>query len=379
MRILKDKYEFKELISKVFTIDYIGALFASILFPLVFAPYLGLMRTGFLFGIFNVSVGLWTIKIFKKDLIGSHMLKGSGIGILVLLVFGFIFSNQMMHYAETVKYQDPIIYNKKSPYQKVVITKGKDLRLFLNGNLQFSSSDEYRYHEALVHPGLAAIENPKEILVLGGGDGLAVREILKYESVEKITLVDLDPLMTKIFTTNNMLTSLNQNSLNSKKVEVINEDAFIWLRNNKKKYDFIVIDFPDPSNFSLGKLYTTTFFKLLKDNMREETLLAIQSTSPYFARKSFWCVGNTIESIGLKIFPYHTYVPSFGEWGYFIASKSEYVLPENIKPNLKYVNNLTLQRMFRFPPDMDMVKTDVNKLNNQILVRYFETEWGKVN
>lgn len=379
MRILKDKYEFKDLISRVFTIDYIGALFASILFPLVLAPYLGLMRTGFLFGIFNVAVGLWTLTIFRREIPSSRYLQSGGIAILLLLTMGFAYSGKLMHYTETAKYEDPIIYNKKSPYQKVVITKGKDLRLFLNGNLQFSSMDEYRYHEALVHPGMAALDNPEKILVLGGGDGLAVREILKYPSVKKVTLVDLDPLMTKIFTSNELLTDLNENALNSSKVEVINNDAFIWLRENKEQFDFVVIDFPDPSNFSLGKLYSTTFFNLLKGAIKEEGLMVIQSTSPYFARKSFWCVGNTIKSVGLNISPYHAYVPSFGEWGYFISSKKKYQVPDKLISKLKYLNLDTVKKMFHFPPDMDYLKTEVNRLNNQVLVRYFEDEWGKVN
>jgi spermidine synthase len=382
MRILKDKYEFKELVSRVFAIDYAGALFASVLFPLYLAPQLGLMRTAFLFGIFNVAVGLWTTHLFRKELPEKHILQGSGSAILTILVIGFIYSNQLLHFAETSKYSDPIIYNKKSSYQKIVITQGKELRLFLNGNLQFSSRDEYRYHEALVHPGLGAIKDPQNVLVLGGGDGFAVREILKYPSVESITLVDLDPLMTKIFKENELLIELNEDALNSKKVKIFNKDAFVWLKDNlelKEKYDFIVIDFPDPSNYSLGKLYTTRFFKLVASSLSHKGLLAIQSTSPYFARKSFWCVGNTLESVGLNIYPYHTYVPSFGEWGYFIASKNTYKKPSQVVDNLKFLDPQVIAGLFSFPPDMKKVATEVNQLNNQILVRYFENEWSKIN
>lgn len=380
MRILKDKYEFKDLVSKVFTVDYIGALFASISFPLVFAPQLGLMRTAFLFGIFNILVGLWTLYLFRKELIHFKAQRTMGISFIVLLVLGFVYSNKLLRYAESNHYADPIIFNKKSPYQKLVLTKGNDLKLFINGNLQFSSMDEYRYHEALVHPGMAGNDKIKKVLILGGGDGFAAREVLRYPQVESIVLVDLDPLMTKLFRDNQDLSALNKNSLNSPKVKVINDDAFIWLRKkNKDLFDYIIIDFPDPSNFSLGKLYSKTFFKVVKNTLSENGLMVIQSTSPYFARKSYWCVGNTIDHVGLKTIPYHAYVPSFGEWGYFMATKSPYKVPEKFVEGLKYLNSETLKQMFQFPLDMSKVKTEVNRLNNQILVRYFEEEWSQFN
>lgn len=380
MRILKDRYEFKDLVSKVFTVDYIGALFASIAFPLVLAPKLGLMRTAFLFGLFNIGVGLWTLYLFRQEILSYRLHKMTGIAAFLFLILGFVFSNQLLQFAEANHYEDTVIYNKKSPYQKLVLTRGHDVKLFINGNLQFSSMDEYRYHEALVHPGMANKENIKNVLVLGGGDGFAVREILKYSQVENITIVDLDPLMTKIFKTNEELVKLNHNALNSEKLTIINDDAFIWLRDkNLRKFDFIVVDFPDPSNFSLGKLYSNTFFKILKNSLSDQGQFVIQSTSPYFARKSYWCVGNTLEHVGLKILPYHTYVPSFGEWGYFLASNEDINLPSSFISGLKFLSVSTFQEMINFPLDMSRVPTEINQLNNQILVHYFEQEWSRFN
>jgi spermidine synthase len=380
MRILEDKYEFKDLVSKVFTVDYIGALFASITFPLFLAPQLGLMRTALLFGMFNILVGLWTLYLFRNELHNFRLQRLAGIAAFAIMVLGFVYSNKLLHFAESNHYADPIIYNKKSPYQKLIITKGNDLKLFINGNLQFSSMDEYRYHEALIHPAMGSRTDIKKVLVLGGGDGFAIREILKYPQVESITLVDLDPLMTKIFKSNQQLVELNNGALNSSKVKIINDDAFVWMKNkNKQKFDFIVIDFPDPSNFSLGKLYSKSFFKIVKNTLSDEGLMVIQSTSPYFARKSFWCVGNTIDHVGLRTTPYHAYVPSFGEWGYFIASKTAYKIPTSFVEGLKFLNVKTLQQMFEFPIDMSKVETKVNRLNNQILVRYFEQEWSSFN
>src|SRR5260370_1367863 len=201
-------------------------------------------------------------------------------------------------------------------YQHLVPTRFKaDLRLLLNSHLQFSPRDEYRYHEALVHPGLAAVSAPRRVLILGGGDGLAVREILKYPQIESITLVDLDPEMTRIFSSNPMLTRLNDKSLLSPRVHVINADAFPWVDSNTDSFDFIVIDFPDPTNYSLGKLYTTAFYRAVSRHLSAQGFMVVQSTSPMFARDSFWCIAQTLKQAGLQTYPYHVYVPSSPQSG----------------------------------------------------------------
>jgi spermidine synthase len=229
-----------------------------------------------------------------------------------------------------------------------------------------------------VHPAMQASNNPKNILVLGGGDGLAVREILKYPFVEKITLVDLDNKMTKLFASQEVLIQLNQGSLKHKKVSVINDDAFIWLKNNNQIFDCIIIDFPDPSNFSIGKLYSTTFYKELSKHLAEKAFAVIQSTSPLAAPNSFWCVHNTIKAVGLQAQAYHNYVPSFGEWGYILASKQIYQTPSNFTVPLKYLSPQVMQQMLLFPNDMLATKNiAANKLNNQSLVHSFEEEWSK--
>ncbi|HXH31540.1 MAG TPA: polyamine aminopropyltransferase [Bacteriovoracaceae bacterium] len=377
MRILEKKYEFKELVSKVFTFDYIGALLASILFPLVLVPHLGLVRTAFMFGILNVLVGLWTIFIFKETIPYLRFLKGEAIAILLVLTAGFVYSDRILSFSESNSYPDTVIYSKSTKYQRMVLTKGpNDLRLFLNGNLQFSSRDEYRYHEALVHVGLASLTDPKRVLVLGGGDGLAIREVLKYPTVEKITLVDLDPDMTKLFKGHDALTDLNQDALSSSKVEIVNEDAFIWLKSNQVKYDFIIVDLPDPSNFSIGKLYTNTFYQSVKSSMAPAAVVVVQSTSPYVAKKSFWTVDATLKSTGLKTTPYHVFVPAFGDWGYIIATAHEFVVPTQLPAGLKFLNADVVSSMLVFPEDMTVESSQVNKLNNQVLVRIFDEEWA---
>ena len=252
------------------------------------------------------------------------------------------------------------------------------MRLFLNNNLQFSSHDEYRYHEALVHPGLASLPGARRVLVLGGGDGLAVREILKYPKVESVTLVDLDPAMTDLFANAPPLVALNEGALKSERVTVVNADALQWLEDSREYFDFIVIDFPDPANFALGKLYTSAFYRLLEKRLSARGLIAIQSTSPLYARQSFWCVVTTLEDVGFRTAPYHALVPSFGEWGYIIAGRQEFVPAAVDLPKTRFLTAETLPLLFNFPADMARVPPEVNRLNNQVLVRYFEQEWRKV-
>ncbi len=382
LRILKDKFEFKDLVSKVFTFDYVGALFASILFPLVLIPYLGLVKSSFLFGILNTLVAVWMLYVTKENIPSLRLHKLAAIIVLIGLMLGFAYSENIMRISEANAYQGKVIFAASTPYQRIVITKqAQDLRLFLNANLQFSSIDEYRYHEALVHPILSASPAPKRILIIGGGDGLALREVLKYPAVEKVVMVDLDPAMTRLFSTNEMLTNLNGKSLLSPKLKIVNRDAFLWLKEmqqekEKPVFDAVIIDVPDPSNFSVGKLYSLTFYKLLQSVTDENSLIVVQSTSPLVARKSFWCVNKTLQAAGFATTPYHAYVPSFGEWGYVIASWKPYVPPKKYPDGLRYLSYETAKEMFHFPADMAEIETKIQRLDDQVLVHYFDEEWS---
>ncbi|WP_295006342.1 polyamine aminopropyltransferase [uncultured Dechloromonas sp.] len=379
MRILKRELAFKDLVSQVLTFDYLGALAVSILFPLILAPHLGMVRTGLLFGVLNVAVALWALHLFREQLPARRALLAQSLGVFGLLLAGFAGAGQLTSLAEAHVYADEIVHAESTPYQRIVVTRWRDdLRLFLNNNLQFSSHDEYRYHEALVHPGLSSLPGARRVLVLGGGDGLAVREILKYPGVESITLVDLDPAMTELFSTAPVLVALNAGALTSERVKVVNADALQWLEESRDYFDFIVIDFPDPSNFALGKLYTSAFYRLIEKRLSANGLLVVQSTSPLYARQSFWCVVATLESVGFKTAPYHAQVPSFGEWGYIIAGRQPFVPGAVDTPKTRYLTPGTIPGLFVFPADMGRVPAEVNQLNNQVLVRYFEAEWRKV-
>jgi len=379
MRILKERFQFRELISHVLTFDYLGALGASLLFPILLVPKLGLVRSALLFGILNAGVALWSTYLFREQIGRGYGLRTGCVVVLALLGGGMIFADHISSAADNSLYADEVIFSRNTRYQRIVLTKWKDdLRLFLNSHLQFSSRDEYRYHEALVHPGLAALPGARRVLVLGGGDGLAVREILKYPSVENVTLVDLDPEMTQLFTNHSVLSELNQHSFRSPRVHVINADAFRWLDANPDRYDFIVADFPDPTSYSLGKLFTTTFYRLAAKHLSANGLLVVQSTSPLFARQSYWCIVETVKQAGMHTYPYHLYVPSFGEWGFVIGSLVPYEPPQQLPQGLRFLATRDVPGLFTFPNDMLQVPAEANHLNDQILVRYYEREWKDI-
>jgi spermidine synthase len=376
LRLLQDRLELRDLVARVLAADYVGGLLASLLFPLFLVPRLGLIRTSFLFGIINVAVAL--LLIFKHpELRRRFGHQVSAIGAIILLVIGFAGAEDLMALSEEGQYPGQALFAKSTAYQRIVVTRqADDIRLFLNGNLQFSSRDEYRYHEALVHPIMAAVEQPRNVLVLGGGDGLAVRELLKYPTVQSITLVDLDSEMTDLFARSPFLSQLNGGSLRSHKVHVINADAFVWLKDARDTYDAIIVDFPDPSNYSIGKLYSLTFYRRLSEVLAPNGWAVIQSTSPYVAPKAFWCVERTLQAAGLQTAAYHAFVPSFGEWGFVAAGHVPYRRPTLLPPGLRFVTSENLPGIFDFPLDMQRVPTEVNRLDNQVLVRYFEKEWG---
>ncbi len=381
MRVLNTRQaEFKELVSRVLTFDYLGALAVSLLFPLVLAPHLGLARTGLLFGALNAAVALWTCWSFRHEVIGMAGKLTRAAVVLLVLVVAFAFSDRMTTLAEKGLFGDDTIHAETTPYQRIVVTKWHDdMRLYLNGNLQFSSRDEHRYHEALVHPVLAAMPWAKRVLVLGGGDGLALREILRYPNIEHVTLVDLDPAMTKLFSSAAPLVALNQGSLKNPRATVINADAAQWLESNSEVFDAIIIDFPDPTNFALGKLYSVPMYRLVARHLSENGLAVVQSTSPYFAPNSYWCVDVTLHEAGFHTWPYHAYVPSFGEWGFILAAKHDhYRPPEQYALKMQFLDATSTQLMFLFPPDMQRRQVEPNRLNTQSLVHYFEADWHNV-
>jgi len=379
MRILRERYQLRELVANVLTFDYLGALGASLLFPLFLVPRLGLVRGAMLFGLINALVALWSTWLFRAHLPQPVLQRAASAAVVALLGAGLVFGDRITDTADAALYADDVILARTTPYQRIAVTKWKDdYRLYLNGHLQFSSRDEYRYHEALVHPGLASLPLPRRALVLGGGDGLAVREILRYPSIESVTLVDLDPEMTRLFSTHPLLVQLNKGALRDPRARIVNADAFPWLESARESFDFIAVDFPDPNNYSLGKLYTTAFYRLLKRALAAGGVAVVQATSPMFARQSFWCIRETMKAAGFRTWPYHAYVPSFGEWGYVLAAHGEWQPPGRLPAGLRFLTPQNVATLFEFPPDLAPVPAEPNRLFDQVLVRYYDREWREI-
>ncbi len=377
IRILRHRFAFRELVSNVLTFDYVGALVASLLFPLVLVPWLGLIRTGFVFGLANVAVAIALLLALRgRERIAREMTAAFMVG--VSLLTGLVLAEQIQRWSEIAFYGEPVIYARSTPYQRIVITRrNTDLRLYLNGNLQFSTRDEYRYHEALVWPVLGRVAQPRRVLILGGGDGLAAREVLRDPRVGHVTLVDLDPAMTALFRDTPQLASLNAGALASPRLTAINRDAFRWVRQTSGQFDVILIDFPDPTEFSLGKLYTVSFYREVARLLAPQGVLTVQSTSPLIAPRSYWTVAATLEAAGLSARGYHAYVPSFGEWGFTMAAHTPPGDTVALPAGLRFLTPASERAMFQFPPDMARRPVPVNRLDNQALVRSFAEEWGR--
>ncbi len=336
------------------------------------------MRSGLLFGVLNAVVAVWALWLFRHELRRWRSHAWACALVLAALVAAFALAGQVTRLVDEQFYQDNIVINHQSPYQRIVLTQGRHgARLYLNGNLQFAQSDEYRYHEALVHPAMAAHGAPKKIAVLGGGDGMAVREVLRYPSVQEVTLVELDSAMTELFSHDRLLVQLNGGALLDPRVRIINTDAFQWLQHSAEQFDVVIVDFPDPTNFAIGKLFTNSFYALLEQHLAASGYAVVQTTSPLIARESFWTVVQTIESVGLGTQPYHVHVPSFGEWGFVLASRRPWRMPTQLPAQLRFLTLPTLAQMLDFPLDMARLPVPVNRLSNQVLVHTYEREWGR--
>lgn len=378
-RLMSPYFVLKDNLSNVLSVDYLGALIATLLFPFLLLPLFGIFKTSLFFGLVNMSIGFSVLWFFSKSLnFGKKaVLYLYSCSVLATLIAVFLFSQNLLGLWTDQMYDDRVVYAKETPYQQVVLTKSKeDIRLFLNGNLQFSSVDEYRYHESLVHiPMLNCDCN--DILLLGGGDGLAIRELMKYNDIQTMTLVDLDPEVTILAKSNSYISSLNNEALSDERLTVINEDAFVYLSNTNHHFDLIIIDLPDPNNTALSRLYSREFYRLVKDRLNEDGSFVTQATSPFYAPKAFWSIKKTIISADYAdVVPYHTNIPSFGEWGFILASKSRIDLDTTKLPlTTKYVDTYAIERMLYFEKDMRASGVEISTLDSPKVLGYYLDGW----
>jgi spermidine synthase len=383
-RIVADRTALSDALADVLGIDYIGALIGSLAFPIILLPLLGVTQTAFLMALLNILVATLCLYTFRHKLAPEWKLRlwvASAVAAGVMLI-GAVGSTNLVRFLEQELYVANIIYSEQTPYQRIVITSsGRDFRLFLNGDIQFSSLDEYRYHEVLVHPVMSIPRSHENILVLGGGDGFVARELLKYEDVERITVVDLDPAVTELARTYPVLQRLNGDSMSDPRVTVVNADAYRYVQDSNELFNVIIIDLPDPNNESLSKLYSDTFYRLVMQRLTPDGAFVTQATSPYFARRSFWTIAHTAEAAGFHTLALHTYVPTFGEWGYVIGTPLQ--APELSVPEieLRYLTPDVLLTTQIFDPDIADAPeyVTVNTLDNPILPRFYEQDWRRWN
>ena len=370
--IESDNENLRVTLSSIFSFDYIGGLIGSIAFPLLLLPQFGYFATAFFIGFMNIIAATMIVFKYYSYIKNGYIYKMLVVILLAFMTIGMLCSDSISYKIENGLYRDRVILSEHTKYQHIVVTKHKeDLRLYIDGNIQFSSMDEYRYHEALVHIPMAAAEKNDNVLVLGGGDGMAVRELLKYENT-KITLVDLDEEMISICRENDNIKKLNRNSLSDERVKIINQDAYEFLKNTDENFDVIVVDLPDPNNESLNKLYTNIFYRLCYQALTEDGIMTVQSTSPYYATNSFWCINNTLKSENFFVKPYHLQVPSFGDWGFNLASKKELNKKLVINVDTKYLSEENIDSLFIFGKDEIPEKdVEINSLSKPSLLHYY--------
>jgi spermidine synthase len=283
--------------------------------------------------------------------------------------------------ARQALYDDPVVVAVRSDYQEIVVTSARrtdDVRLFLDGDLQFSTTDERRYHEALVHP--AVLPGARSVLVLGGGDGLAAREVLRHASVERVVEVELDPEVLRLARTDPRLVRANGGALDDPRLEVVVDDAMSWLRTAADRFDAVVVDLPDPDAPATAKLYSAEFYGLAAQVLAPGGRLVVQAGSPWFAPEAFWCIEATVGSTGLATTPYHVDVPSFGDWGFVLAARGAPPVPTvdpAVAERLTFLDGDVLAAATVFPRDRgrDRYDVEVSTLDRPRVLEYEARGW----
>ncbi len=370
--------------------DYIGSFFGAWIWIKILLKNFPLTEIGFILAIVNFSVAVITCLYFMKH--GLIKYKKISI-ILFILIFALLWNgyhnNRKWSFnAEQKLYEDKIVFAHTTKYQHLVMTYSKTLkeyRFYINGNLQFSSLDEKIYHEQLVHPVMALAPFHKNVLILGGGDGMALREVLKYSDVENVMLVDLDKDMVDFCANNEIMKRLNEDSFKNTKVKIINPkgvkfadelktlyqntgkeenkrevvekiakvkiiniDADKFIQFSEQKWDIVIVDFPDPNSIELSKLYSYSFYKKLFKIVAKDGMIAVQSTSPYHAKEAYLCIGRTLNAADFKTIPYHDNVPSFGDWGWFIGYKNHIPI-EMINEKIEALHSFEIETEYLTP------------------------------
>ncbi len=413
----------KHNLGLILKMDYIGSFLGAIIWVFVLPIFFNVLEISYFLGIINVGVAFFTWIWLRRWMKYPGVIPFFALCVAAILLAGLLNGKKITITAEQKLYRDTIIHTRTTPYQRIVITKNRsgDHYLYINGHLQFSSVDEHIYHEFLVHPVMSATAVHKKVLVLGGGDGLAVREILKYKNVESVTLVDIDPEMTALASELPELVNLNKGSLLNRKVEqqqaggvspgemvgisqqgqgyfrqhkqfddisihILNLDAYQFVDSISGIFDVIIIDFPDPNNQSLSKLYSREFYSLLKNKLAFDGLLIQQSSSPASAKDAFLMIGRTMSAAGFVSVPIHHTVPSFGDWGWWIAGHRKRIGENGLKkrirkgqltmPDTRYITRELINSSLHFGKGvLETERQDINSILDSRVFRAYQKAW----
>ncbi|MGE0084315.1 MAG: polyamine aminopropyltransferase [Desulfococcaceae bacterium] len=379
-------------ISGILEKDYYGSLLGGMVFAFVALPYLGLTYTPIVLGAVNFLAASLILRYFFFLIKNRRLLLTLFSGCLIFLISLAFLASPIILYGEQRKYRDKIIYSVQTAYQKIVMTQWKDWYwLYINGQQQFSTFDEEKYHEPLVHPAMKLSHNPEDILIIGGGDGLALREILKHKGVRSVTVADIDPVMTDLARSHPVLTVINRGAMNDPRVRIINRDAVKFMQETKQLYGVIIADLPDPDSADLMHVYSAEFYSLVRHHLAKGGVFVTQATSPYFSRKAFLCLIRTVESAGFSVLPYHNQIPTMGEWGWVLGVRSEDADSEDLKnimmkityPDIetRFVSRDAVISMIHFGKGVldtdEMEKIKINTQIRPVLYRYYqEGSWG---
>jgi len=355
--------------------DYLGALIGGLVWPFALLPHLGMIRGAAATGIINlvaaavVAMFLLRHVVSTRQLVTALCALAAALGLLVTLL---VRSHDIETTSRQRLYADPIIAYRHTAYQEIVVTRrGNDTRLYLDGGLQFSTRDEYRYTESLVYPALG--NGARSVLVLGGGDGLAARELLRQPGISKIVQVELDPVVIELARTT--LRDANGGALDNPRVAVVIDDAMRWLRaphpELRPAFDAIIVDLPDPDTPVLGRLYTTEFYSLAAHALAPDGLMVVQAGSPFSTPTAFWRTVSTIQSGGYAVTPYHVHVPTFGDWGFALARRGDTAPMPTVPadaPPLRFLNPQVLQAATVFSDDIGPRTLEPSTLENPRVV-----------
>jgi len=369
--------ELKENIASILEKDYLGALPGGILYAYIFLPKLGLTFTPVLVGGINLCIAgllLWT---FSKKI--SYYIKIIFISSVAGIILYLFMIKPIFLYSEQKLFRDPIIYKKQTKYQQIVLTKWRDnYFLYLDGHLQLSTIDEKRYHETLVHIPMSIIKKKHKILIIGGGDGFALREVLKYH-VKKVHLVDIDKDIVNFSKTHPVMRKYNNKSFDDKRVKVFFKDGFVFVRNAKDTYDVIIVDMVDPKTPSAARLYSKEFYTFCYNLLSEDGILITQASSIFFAKETFCCILNTLKETGFFVYPLKIEVPSFGEWGFVLGTKKrkdilKMVLKQFDENKTEYLTTPLAVLSFFMEKNFSCKGIQINTLMKPKILDYYENK-----